>query len=411
MVRARRALGLVGVALLGLGLVGTAARAQTGGDVITGIGLVATSDGVGATFGDPKKQPNPVGAAQMAHTEATLSTGPTGYALASTAWPGPLVANAGSLAVLLGGTGTPEEVRNANYAGRAEAFSPAGPNDAALGPGMKAHARDNVAEATAAAQNVVTSPGFSTGNVATTSRSTLESSGVVAFTQSMTSDISFGAGLVAIDSVQTLARATSDGRSAEAEGFTVVNGLEINGQDATVDENGVRFTDPVVGPLNEQLLSNFGIEMFVSKPQVTDDGPAASYRSGSLIVVWTLGDSGYIAVYTIGGSEARARETLGSAYTPPSFTQPTVPPSVGGFVPPIESTETTTAAIDQPVATTTPPSDGVSSFAPISFVRELGLWPYVLGLLFTAVAAWGLRRVREDILTPTTDVTCPLEVR
>jgi hypothetical protein len=93
-------LGAVGLVSFGFGAYGTATAQET---TVLGLDAVAQSDGIGSTFGGPNAQPYPVAAGQIGHTEATVSTGPTGYALASTAWPGPLAANAGSLAVLLGG--------------------------------------------------------------------------------------------------------------------------------------------------------------------------------------------------------------------------------------------------------------------------------------------------------------------
>jgi hypothetical protein len=155
-------LGALGLASIGAGAVG----AQEGGDVVVnGLTAVASSDGMGSTFGDPGAQPYPLGKGDVAHSEATLSTGPSGYALASTLWPGPLAANAGSLVVLLGG---PAEAGQVNYGGRAEAFSPAGPHDAEL-PGMRAHADGAVAEASAGAEDVGGQPGVATGNIVTRS--------------------------------------------------------------------------------------------------------------------------------------------------------------------------------------------------------------------------------------------------
>ena len=402
--RASVALGVVGLALLAV----TPLVQRVGAQAVQfdGFTVLTSSDGIAGTFGDPAGAPYPVAAGQMPHTEASLTTGPTGYALASVAWPGPLVANAGDLAVLLG---APHEAGDANYGGRAEARSPGGESDAELGPNMRAHAQDNVAEATATVEDFASVPGsLSAGSSTTHVRNVLEAERVVGVAESSTTDIVFAEGLVTIDSVETLAHAVSDGLQADADGSTVVNGLEVNGNPATVDEEGVRFSDPAVQPVQENVLTNAGIEMFVTKPRSTNEGDAASYRSGSLVIVWTLGDSGYVVVYSIGGSEADARATRGSPFTPP--TSPGIVASPSSSPPP----DTSPTLGTEPVPTSTPPTAAPTTelaAAPISFTRELGIVPYVIGALFTAAAAWGLWRFREGVIERPAALACPNDRR
>lgn len=408
--RARRwpwlVLGAAGACSLALGVVGAAAEEP----VINGLDAVAASDGIGGSFGDPSAQPYPVAAGQIAHTETALSTGPTGYALASTAWPGPLAANAGSLAVLLGG---PPQAGQANYSGRAEAFAPAGPHDAEMA-GMRAHADGGEAEATAGAQDVEGQPGVMTGDVTTRSRSSFAASTLRAVSSCTASDLSFAEGLVTIGSVRTEAEATTTGQGSEAGGRTVVSGMKVGGQDAEVDEDGVRFTDPVTAPIGEQVLANFGIEMFVAAPRTSQAPSAASYRAGPLVVIWEPPESGQRFVYSICGSEAAVELRAGTPFvTLPPLSSPAPPPGVsdvgGAFAPmPVPRPPVGPSVTPAPIAES-PITEELGPL-PIGFVRDLSLWPYLVGALSVVAAAVGLARARDAALAPRAGaVACPLE--
>lgn len=400
------ALGGIGVASLALGVVGAAA--QEGGGVVNGLDAVAASDGIGSTFGDPNAQPYPVAASQIAHTEATLSAGPTGYALASTAWPGPLAANAGSLAVLLG---APSQAGQANYSGRAEAFSPAGPHDAELA-GMRAHAEGGEAEATAGAQDFESTPGATTGEVATRSFSSFDAGILQSVSSCTASDLGFADGGVTIGSVRTEAEATTNGTVGTAGGRTVVSGVKVAGQDAEVDEDGVRFTDPVVAPVGEQVLANFGMDMFVASPRTSEEPTRASHRAGSLVVVWEPPGSGYVFIYNICGSDAAVDLRSGLAFTVLPVAPPVAPPLVSGgaVFSPSPAPLPVAPPVAAPAATPQPKAPEAIGPVPIGFVRNLSLWPYTIGLISVLAAGSGLGRAREAALVPrAAAVTCPLE--
>lgn len=406
------ALAFAGVSSIGVGVYGTAS-AQEGGTLVVGLGGIARSDGIGATFGNPDTPPYPTAASQIAHTEAVLSTGPSGYALASTAWPGPLVANAGSVVRVLN-PNIPPEASAANYGGRAEAYSPAGPHDASL-PGMRARADGGVAESEAGAQDIEGQPGVATADVRSRSRSTFES-GVVNVTTSCTaSDIDIGdAGAVHIGSVHTEANATSDGATGTSGGRTVVSGATVAGEEVVIDEEGVRFVDPIVAPVGEQLLSQMGIEMFVAAPRQTQAGERATYGAGPLVIVWELPESGgYRWVYSICGSDADAALRLGTPFQPPappanvlaSGSSPVAPrPSPA---PPVPRSPASVASV--PAA---PPAgtDVALDVAPASFARDLATWPYVLGALCCVAAAIGLVRGRDAaVAARSVAAACPLQ--
>lgn len=398
--------GAVGLSSLGIGIAG--ATAQGGNLVVNGLTAVAVSDGMGQTMGDPGAQPYPVAKGDIAHTEATMSTGPTGYALASTVWPGPLAANAGSLAVLLGG---PSQAGQANYNGRAEAFS-GGPNDASA-PSMAAHAKDGDAEATAGARDFTSSQGQSTGDVYTRSYSSFAAGALQSVSSCTASNLGFGDGAVTIGSVHTEASAVTNGTASDAGGRTVVSNTKIGGQDATVDENGVRFTDPATAPIGEQVLSNFGISMFVTAPRQEPKTPSSSsYKSGSLVVIWDPPGTNYGYIYEICGSDASVAVRLGTGFVPPvDIAEPAVPDL------PIDAPAVEGVDIAAPVggsATPRPstPSETDDTFvvAPITFARDLSNLPYLFGALCIVAAGIGLMRAREAaLLVHPNAVVCPLE--
>ena len=126
----------------------------------TGFSLEADASGMSIIFGNPDSQPYPLGLGTVPSTVSSLSTGPSGFAQASAAWPGPLASNAGSLAATLlplcdptgRGICTPKPdnatLALLNYPVRAEASSPAGQSDDAQGP-LYAHSKDNASSANA----------------------------------------------------------------------------------------------------------------------------------------------------------------------------------------------------------------------------------------------------------------------
>ncbi|MEO7429619.1 MAG: hypothetical protein ABIY48_09590, partial [Acidimicrobiales bacterium] len=401
-------LGVAGIATFGIGIAG--ANAQGPGAVVNGLDAVAVSDGMEQTFGDPSTAPYPTATGDIAHTEATLSAGPTGYALASTAWPGPLAANAGSLAVLLG---APSQAGQANYSGRTEAFSPGGPHDAEL-PGMTAHADGGETEAVAGAQEVESSQGQTTGDVRSRSQSSF-TDGVLRSVSSCTaSDLGFAGGAVTIGSVRTEAEATTNGSSSESGGRTVVSGMKVAGQDAEVDEKGVRLTDPATAPIGEQVLSNFGISMYVVAPRHSEAPSAASHQAGSLVVIWDPPGTGYGYIYSICGSAATVALRTGLAFVSEGLT---LPPTVDapvvdglGITPGFDAGAVPGPASTKPVVATPPVAAPVVDATPIDFVRNLSIWPYLVGALCVLASGIGLGRARDAALAPrSVAVACPLE--
>src|SRR5688572_10406132 len=90
------------IAAAGLVLLATPVAVWAQAEQFTGFyNLTAEASGMAVIFGNPETQPYPTAAGQVPETQATLSNGPSAYALSSVAWPGPLLANAGSLSNVL----------------------------------------------------------------------------------------------------------------------------------------------------------------------------------------------------------------------------------------------------------------------------------------------------------------------
>lgn len=348
-----RAVVVAGVAMVAAPV---AVRAQSPGEAsLVGFNLGADADGVSVVFGNPDSQPYPLVATQVPHTAATYATGPSSYALSSMAWPGPLLANLGSLSGLVLPLCVPDgngiclpkpdnQTQNlANYPVRAEASYPGGRPQASMGP-MVAAAGERVSDAQAAIADF-TSPGLvSVGRVTTHSRTELAGDEVVATAESVLSDVSLAGGLIKIAALRTVVRAASDGSEVTTSRDVTVEGMEVAGQPVTITEKGLRAggttgDNPAAGLVaaaNEQLLRQMGITLTLTRSVEDRPGPgAANVTSGSLAMVWDLGGSGYFATVTLGGAAVRAQastDTLPPVEEPPPEETPVdlAPPLAAG---------------------------------------------------------------------------------
>jgi hypothetical protein len=232
---------------------------------------------------------------EVPEASTTLATGPVGYGLASLAWPGALGGNAGSL-LLVVAPDAPKEVSNLNYPVRAEARTGQSPdtteNATVPGTTMKATARPDLVNAESVVQGATGDPGeFGRTNVRSTT-SLSEGKGI-ADAVSVVRNINLGEGAVTIDSITSTAKAVTDGQKGDGEARTIVSGVKVGGQPATIDENGLRFGDAnqpanaIVNQLAQQALSEAGIEVVVSKPSKEVDGAGATVTAGSVVFTWT----------------------------------------------------------------------------------------------------------------------------
>lgn len=394
--------------------------------------LKAEASGIGVIFGNPSSAPYPTAAGLVPETAANLANGPTAYALSSAAWPGPLAANAGSLSNVLFPLCVPDgdgvcvpkpddDTRGlANYPVRAEAFSPGGQREDEVGP-LTASAIADDADAKATVADFDSQGIVSTGRITTRSHSFLDIGRGSAVAETVASELEIAGGTVKIASLQTIARGSTDGVRATVEREIVIEGLEIAGHAATVDEEGVRFTDGAVGPANEELLSNFGMEMFVTRPlEDTSKGGEARIHSGALAIRWKLGDSGNHVLVTIGGAGVHVQGA--GSLGPPSVDVPSDlgPVPAGSVAPTLVATGPLggSAPVIAPVAPSlggaAPAPDVALDVArPAAFFGGIAPGWIVFAVIGAILAGLGMNRLRGAALTddPSVVTRCPLEER
>lgn len=347
----------------GSGFQALALRAVSSGQQFSGDTLAGTAPG-SAAGGVP-------------YTEADMGLSGA-HALASVAWPGALPGNAGSLLLLLGpspcvpgddpvthqpipvvgglcDTAAPvpqpvmDQYHYLNSPVRAEAQYPSQPQASqdAPGAGMEAATSASTAAASAVVGGGYTSDGlrFGTSTSTTALRVTgprsAESSG-----SSLLKDLSVAGGVVTADSVASHAQASTAGSTSGASGDTTIDGLKVGGIPVTVDGSGIHAagTGAPAGPATDAvagLLKNAGIQMYATQPSKQVDRGAASYRAGSLVIVWDVDQAGPKddIVIVLGGAEASAIATLPYAA---GFAVPPLPP-VGAPSAPVGTTGSATS--------------------------------------------------------------------
>lgn len=280
----------------------------------------ADATGIGASFGNPGVEPNPVAAALVPSTTAQLGAGPSGHALSSVLWPGPLGGNAGTLAALLGVPLPPEVLEAANYPVRAEAAASGGDrDDQRLGP-MSAVVDGEESTAHAAFSDFEAPAVVSAARVVTKSRAFLDDGQAVSVAESHLQGVEI-AGLVKIDTIRTIARGTSDGVQATTEHEVTVSGVTVQGQGATLDQDGLHLgterSDSPLVPLAEganQALEAAGMTAYLTTPkEESTAGGGGRVHTGSVVFHWALGDGGDEFIVVLGGASAVVTGTPGTS--------------------------------------------------------------------------------------------------
>ena len=228
-----------------------------GGFIVSGRG-----NGFQLTYDSPGLLPtgSPIFQLSVPEALATLNSGPVGYALASFAYPGPLVADLGAALAASGTeTGIPP------YPVRAEAFFPSGPTEASegdQGTEMTAVTEFGDSRAHSSYSGLHFGPAAFVGSSTATSQSVVEGGQVVSRARSLVSDVVLFGGIMTIESVVTDIVATSNGTAAGSAGRTRASGVSVLGMPAVIDDDGIRFTDPptddpgdnpVGGPVDDGL--------------------------------------------------------------------------------------------------------------------------------------------------------------
>ena len=240
------------------------------------------------------------------YAATTDNFGPSGTAIASTLYPGQVVANAGpDLALLVPGVPLPPAPA---WPVQATSEYPQTPNtgtDDQPGVSMDAAstANGNTASATlgngastagangaSPAQTAPSGPGnplaststiIGVGVLSATSSSQAPSTSANAVASATVAGISVLGGFITIGSITSTANATSDGTTGKVTGSTLVQNMDIAGQQVTVDANGISAAGqnaPLSLPIASinKLLNELGISIAVSNATDKVNGPSAS---------------------------------------------------------------------------------------------------------------------------------------
>ena len=350
----RRALtGLMGVALLAaFGANGSAqgqagVTGQTGGTSdlakqFGGYALDADSEGISFTYDSPgliPGTPSPLAQVSFPTSLTNMNKSPSGYALASLVYPGPLLADLPTVLALGGfdqqtaplGPDRPMTGEIPAYPVRAEAFYPSGPTAASqdVGSGRQnVNTSADAADAETVYGGATLPPLFTTRSATSITNTHLEQGLVVSRTRVELNGVDLFASLIHIDSIVTDLVATSNATDSTTAGTTVASGVTFLGQPATIDGTGIHLapqeatpgapvtlpplgglTDPLqplLSPLNElmvstlgtanadlnQLLNAGGISVQLIQPsEVKKGADARRLASGVLITIRYTGDS------------------------------------------------------------------------------------------------------------------------
>lgn len=282
------------------------------------------------SFGLPTAPGEPTAELSGARTQAVSDSGPTGYALASTLWPGSLAANAPPqvseeikrgcppkeipLPRPVGPIPLPPEFTEhcfpdelkpfvpdlPPYPVRAESFYPQEPHeqDSGIeGSTMSSSAREARSEAVARIQGTRLAGVLEASMFASESRSVIDGALAVTEATTVTRDLDI-AGVVKIGAVKTRVRATSDGVTGALEGGVTFADITISQKNAgsfsfTWNEDGIRTPDqndprgPTADEINElfdQALGPLGITARVAEPADTIAGASAERAVSALTI-------------------------------------------------------------------------------------------------------------------------------
>jgi hypothetical protein len=351
-----RALAYLVVGLLLAGVFGVRIASAKADTTFGSYSAIASAPGIEGTEDEPSAQAHPEGQGDVPYSTSILSNGGVGYGLSSVAWPGAYGGNAGSLILVAlpsqaGPVPVPDAVKGAvetvspalQYPIRAEARAGSTP-DASYsqipGTTLTAHADTNNVQSVADVQGAQ-QPGVATyGNIHSDSSSTLDGNSVKALANSTVQNINLG-GVIKIQSLISTATATTDGTTPSANGATLVKGLTVAGQSASIDQSGLHIgssTQPVnavVSQAANQALDKLGMKVYVSQPLTEKDGGNITYQASSVVITWIppSDPSNNVIIVTLGGARVSVAAGAGfdqAAQTTPDAGTAVTPSDTGG---------------------------------------------------------------------------------
>jgi hypothetical protein len=240
--------------LAATGAIAPAAQAQdaqqSGEELFGNYDLEARGLGVQARYEIEGLLPggSPVLDLTLPETLARFTSGPTGYGLASLAYPGGLIVN---LASLVAQTGT-DSSSIPDYPVKAETFYPSGPTDAsaqAVGDQVSRATQLGV-DAMGTYPGIDADPVINVDSVSSASRSDIEGGKAVARTRVVLGGVTILGGVITIDSLVTDLVAAHDGTNGTANGGTTATGVKFLGLAASLTKDGLVLEEapPAQGP-------------------------------------------------------------------------------------------------------------------------------------------------------------------
>ena len=317
--------------LLGVGGVGGGAPAQaqdaapTGESLFGNYALEARGLGVQVRYEVEGLLPggSPILDFGVPESTARFGSGPTGYGLASLAYPGGLLVNLGSLVSQSGADGS----QIPDYPLKAETFFPAGPlssQSQALG-NQSARSSDLGVEALGTYPGVDADPVITVGSVTSNSRASIEDGKAVSRTRVVLGGVKLLGGVITIDALETDLVAAHDGSTGSTDGGTRATGVRFLGLAAELTSDGLVLAPapeatgpaaplgtllnpvldplaPLTGPVQElikgvldqavpsldEVLGAAGIHLeLLGGGPVTLDSGASAFQSSGLAITFT----------------------------------------------------------------------------------------------------------------------------
>lgn len=334
--RLGRSVRLAGLLLLVSSLPAARSVAQEGDPLV---GYDAAANGMAFTLSPRIPALLPVEApaeATVSLATATLSSGGQGFGRASTFFPGTPIAGIRPLIEVASGTRLP--IPDYPVVVESREFEPAKHNEQ---PGITMSTDVDPDRAVAIADSGgIGVPGvFGVRASRTVSTSLLEGTSVSATSTSTVEGVDLG--VLRIDSIVSTATVTSDATKATCTGDVVVNGVTVNGQPATLDEEGLHVEDePVVplGPLDDVLQpdpSTTGLTARLIRGADSCSGATGSRSTAGVLVSIPLPEAGSIPPggrldMILASTSATAGASTLAPFEPPSVD---IPPTFGDVVP------------------------------------------------------------------------------
>jgi hypothetical protein len=188
----------------------------------------------------------------LPETLARFSSGPSGYGLASLAYPGGVIVNLPSLIAQSGAPPGAEDVFP-EYPIKAEAFFPSGPTEVFstnAGGEQRVQTGDLGVEAAASFPAVDATPVVQVGSIRSASRTVIEESKAISRSRVELGNVNILAGVITIDSLVTDLVAAHDGKMGAADGGTQATGVRFLGLAAHLTDEGLILDEapPAEGP-------------------------------------------------------------------------------------------------------------------------------------------------------------------